>query len=442
MVIKPMKFVNKKHSESSSRQVERHLNIRLLPVLIGILAILYVLTGFRGWLVFFIGTAGAWLIAVSWIYSMERNLWLERKIHLAWATAGESVPEQVKLINHGWLPAIWVEITDESVSLEAPLRMVSDVAHHTSRNRHLNHLFKRRGLYTLGPTHLRCGDPFGIYTLTMTDQHASTILVTPPVLPLSHLKIPAGGWSGDERHRRGYVERNISDSGLRNYVAGDSLRRVHWHASAHFDTLIVRQLEAATSRDWWIYVDLESFVQAGRGQHSTLELSIVLAASLAVRGLKDYRRVGLVLAGPTFTWLEPSSDPAQGWRILRALAMAEAGNRSLTDLITQSRFTHAATTILITPSTSPAWVAAANQHRQGGSMMAILVDPTNFGSLVDQSKVTSTLSHSRIPYVRMPGSLLEEAYSTEVHGDRRLIRGGESLKRYLKQGRQDWQSMG
>lgn len=440
-MMKPLKFLSKKHSKNPVRQVERHLNLRLLPILVGLLAILYVLTGFRGWLVFFLGTAGAWLIAVLWIYSMERNLLIERKIHLAWASVGESVPEQIKLINHGWLPTIWVEITDESASLESPLRMVSDVAHHSSRNRNLNHLFKRRGLYTLGPTHLCCGDPFGIYTLTLKDQHASTILVTPPVLPLSQLKIPAGGWSGDERLHPGYVERNISDLGLRNYVAGDSLRRIHWHASAHFDTLIVRRLEAATSRGWLIYVDLDSFAQAGRGQHSTLELSIVLAASLAVRGLKESRKVGLVLAGPQFIWLEPSSDPAQGWRILRALAMAEAGNRSLADLIIQSQHTQAATAILITPSTSPAWVAAADRRHQGGSMMALLVDPTDFGSSIDQSKVTSALAHIRIPYMHMPGTLLDEAYSNADRVGRTHINRGETGKRYLQQGRQGWQSM-
>jgi len=435
-----MKFLNEKDSKYL-QQVERRLNLRLLPIWIGVLAILYVLTGSRGWLVFTIGTGGAWLIALLWIHSMERNLWIERKIHLAWATVGESVPEEVKLINHGWLPAIWVEITDESASLESPLRMVSDVAHHSSRNRHLNHLFKQRGLYTLGPTRLRCGDPFGIYTLTLNDQHANTILVTPPVLPLSKLKIPTGGWSGDERHRRGYIERNISDAGLRNYVAGDSLKRIHWRASAHFDTLIVRQLETATSRDWLIFVDLDSSAQAGTGEQSTLELSIVLAASLAIRGLREHRKVGLVLAGPQFAWLAPGTNPAQGWRILRALAMAEAGNRSLADLFIQSQLTQAATVILISPSTNPTWVAAAERHYKGRSMVALLVDPTDFGRPVDQSKVTSALAHNRIPYIRMPGSLLEEAYSISDRGNRRRITGGETGKRYLEQGRQAWQSM-
>jgi uncharacterized protein (DUF58 family) len=436
-----MKISSKEPSEKSVRQVERRLNLRILPIVIVVLAIVYILTGFRGWLVFFIGTTGAWLIAWLWIHSLERSLSIERKINYAWATVGESVPEQVRLINHGWLPAIWVEITDDSASLESPLRMVSDVAAHTTRNRNLSHLFRRRGLYTLGPTHLRCGDPLGIYTLSLTDRHASTILVTPPVLPLSRLHIPSGGWSGDERIHRGYVERNISDAGLRNYVAGDSLRRIHWRASAHFDSLIVRQLEAATSRDWWIYVDVDSAVQAGIGQHSTLELSIVLAASLAMRGLKEYRRVGLVLAGPKYTWLEPASDPSHGWRILRNLAIATAGTHPLADLITQSHFSNAATAILITPSTSTSWVAAADRRRKGSNLMALLIDPIDFGGPIDQHKVITALAQSRIPYLRMPGSLLEEAYSASHRVEGKRSKGGETLRRFLQQGRQVWQSM-
>jgi uncharacterized protein (DUF58 family) len=436
-----MKVMGNKITDNSTRRVARQLNLRILPFLVVALAILYVLTNFRGWLVFFIGTAGAWLIALLWTYSLERNLHIERKINYAWATVGESVPEQVRLTNHSWLPALWVEITDESASLESPLRLVSDVASHSSRNRNLSHLFKHRGVYTLGPTHLRCGDPFGVYTLSLVDQEANTVLVTPPILPLSRLRIPVGGWSGDLRNRRGYVERNISDAGLRNYMPGDSLRRIHWHASAHFDSLVVRQLEAATSRDWWIFVDLDGSVQAGIGQHNTLELSIVLAASLAVRGLKEYRRVGLVLSGPKYTLLEPSTDPYQGWRVLRNLAVATAGPHPLSQLITQSHFTNAATTILISPSTSTSWVAAADRQRKGGSLMALLVDPTDFGSPLDLHKVTRALAQHRIPYQRMPGSLLDDAYSSTSTADGRHITGGESLKRYLQQGRQVWQSM-
>ena len=437
----PMKLLRPHRTDNSSMEVKLHLNVWLLPVLVGAFGILYLLTAFRGWLIFLIGTAGAWLIATIWIQSIRHNLVIERKVHLAWATAGESVPEQVKLINRGWLPAIWVEITDESQSAEESLRLVSDVGRNSYRIRNLNHLFTRRGLYTLGPTRLRCGDPLGIYTLTMMERHTSTILITPPVLPLARLKIPTGGWSGDERHRRGYIARNIHNASLRNYVAGDSLKHIHWRATAHFDDLIVKQLETATSRDWLLFADLDDSIQAGIGERSTLELVIILAASLAMRGLREHRKVGLVLAGPQYERLEPVNDPGHSWRILRALAVANAGRHSLAELLLQNRYKQVATTILITASTDPAWVASAGLQRHGGSTLAILIDPADFGSPLDQSRVTTALTHSRIPYLRMPGSLLDDAYSVHDQASRIRITIGEAGKRYYQAGRQSWQRM-
>jgi len=192
-----------KQAESSLefpyKQKPRHLNGWLLPVLVLFLFSLYVFTGFRGWLVFFIGFGGIWLVAFLWTFSLERNLWVGRRIHQAWAKVGESIPEQLVIVNKGWFSAPWVEITDESPGLESPLRLVTDVGRHSTRTRNPNHLFKKRGVYTLGPTQVRTGDPFGIYTLILHQPHSANVLVTPPILPRTQLRIQVGGRAGDER---------------------------------------------------------------------------------------------------------------------------------------------------------------------------------------------------------------------------------------------------
>ncbi len=410
-------------SKTDQRQVERRFNLRLLPLLIVFFLTLYFLTGYRGWLSFFFGFAGAWLFAAVWIHSLERNLTIERNIHQAWAAAGQSVPEKLKLVNNGWFPAIWIEVTDSSSSLETPVRLVSDVARHSSRTRYLSYVFKKRGLYTLGPTRIRCGDPFGIFTLTLFDAHSSSILITPPLLTVNQLKIATGGFAGNESRRRGVIERDVSDGGVREYVPGDSLRYIHWPASAHFDNLIVRQLEFAKSRDWWIFPDLDHFTQTGQALNSTLELVIVLAASLAVRGLEEHRRIGLAFAGPQLVWLEPSSASTQRWQILRALAMAEAGNHSLDELFTLKPPPQSATAIIITPSSDAKWIARIKKHCSHGNVIVLLINPDDFidnnakGSL-GHRKITSILAHNRLPYHAVPGALLSEAYShVKSNGD-------------------------
>ena len=371
--------------------------------------------------------------------SLARNLRIERKLHMAWATVGDSVHEDLKVVNKSFLPAVWMEVMDTSDTLVRPIRLVADVEAHAAWNRHLSHLCRRRGLYTLGPTRLRTGDPFGIFTLTIHDHHASTILVTPPLIPLTQLRIAPGGWAGDQRRRRGVLKRDISEAGLRDYVPGDSLRRIHWHASARFDSLIVRQLEAAASEDWWIFVDLDEAVQAGTGQDSTVELTIMLAASLAIRGLKERRRVGLALAGPKLVRLEPRADPLYRWRILRCLSIAETGNVPLADLLATPRPTQSATQIIITPAHNPAWLARVGRPRRGDNLFTLLIDPTEFGGAADQSKLISALANYGIPYSRMPRSLLEEAYSRRSNLKR--PDGIELGKRYLDQGSAAWQSM-
>ena len=131
----------------------------------------------------------------------------------------------------------------------------------------------------------------------------------------------------------GGLLREISDTGLRNYLPGDSLKQIHWSATAHFDQLIVRLREASASGDWWIFVDLEAGVHVGKDPDSTSELAIILAATLAMRGLDEHRRVGLALAGPDLVLLEPRVSPAHRWRMLRALSVAKAGEYPFTDLI-------------------------------------------------------------------------------------------------------------
>ncbi len=424
-----------------NRAVERKLNVKSLPVLVGLFGILYTWTGFRGWLVFLIGTLGVWLVAWLWVYLLERSLSIERGIHLAWATVGDSVPEELQLVNRSRLPALWVEIVDETDTPETSVRIVSDVEPDSSRRRHPLHLFNRRGYYTLGPTRLRTGDPFGIYTLTLRDRHSSHVLVLPPQLPLAQLRLDPGGWSGDRQPRRGLLEREISGADVRDYLPGDSLKRIHWRTSAHRGDLSVRLLEAAASDDWWIFVDLDETVQAGAGQDSTLELSIVLAASLVMRARQERRRVGLALAGPGLVWLEPRSDPAHHWRILQALAMAETGCCSLTDLLSLAGPGRTTTTIVITPTADPAWIAAFRSRRRGQGLATLLVDPSGFGGTADQGQIVGMLARQGILFTRMSRPLLEQAYASPARVRREPPAGSAPGRRYLRRESERWQPM-
>ncbi len=204
---------------------------------------------------------------------------------------------------------------------------------------------------------------------------------------------------------------------------------------------MVRRLDAATSDDWRIFVDLNAAVQAGAEQDSTWELAIVLAASLATRGWREHRRVGLALAGPKLVWLEPRSDPSHRWQVMQALAMAKTGGRSLADLMSLAGPTRTATSIVITPTTSSSWVAAARPSPGSNNIITLLIDPNEFGRVTDQSKLISVLRNNRISLVRVSRSLLKEAYPFLAGDAHRAFSSLEAVKRYLQHERESWQSM-
>jgi uncharacterized protein (DUF58 family) len=419
---------------------ERQLKAKLLPAMVALLCVLYILTGFRGWLVFLIGMVEVWLIAIIWVLSLQRGLSIERKIHLPWAQVGDSVPEEIILKNRSRLPALWVEIVDESESLPDPVRLVTDVEARTSRRRHPIHQFKRRGLYNLGPTRLQTGDPFGIYSLTLRDSQSNSILITPPQIALPWLHIAPGSRAGDRQLRHQALEREISDTGVREYAPGDSLRRIHWRVSAHFEALIVRQLESTKSGDWQIFVDLEASAQNGRENETTLELSIIIAASLVGRGFKEHHRVGLAFVGPELVWLEPRTGSAHMWQMLRSLSMAGPGDHSLAQLLSLRHPGQNVSLIVITPSTDTSWVAVAGRGLRGEDLTTLLVDPRDFGGKKDQNLITTYLSRRGIPFTRMPGELLTKAYASSSQSGSKHP-GSMVSQRYLGNKNSIWKSM-
>jgi uncharacterized protein (DUF58 family) len=423
---------------SGKYKPEIRLNLKFLPALAAGLAGLYVLTGYDGWLTLCVGLGGAWFLAWAWARSLAGGLRLQRRVRLVYAAVGESLHEELKLQNSSWLPATWVEIIDQSEMLAEPVRLVSDVEGRSTRTRHPIHLARRRGLYTFGPTLVTSGDPFGIYSLTVRSDDASSVLVTPPLVPMDWLHVPPGGWAGDLRRSRLALQRQISDAGVRSYQPGDSMRRMHWPASAHQAALMVRQLEASTSGDWWLFVDLQLDVQAGSGLDMTAELAIVAAASLAVRGLREHRRVGLVLAGPDVTWLSPRADGAHRWRLMQSLATAQTGRRSLAELLSMAgpEAGRAASWLVITPSLDPAWAGIARRRGRGASLTALLIDPAEFGGSRGSAGLAATLVRQGCAVARLWRSLLLQAYPG-LGGGGRLEPG----KRYFRQTGAAWRRL-
>jgi len=303
-------------------------------------------------------------------------------MRFGWAQVGDRLEERFTLINESRLPALWVEVIDETNLPGYQANQVRSIGAISQIRWYTEGVCMHRGLYVLGPTSIKTSDPFGIYTVTIHDPSSATLMVMPPVVPLPPIEVAPGGRAGEGSPRVNAPERTVSTASVREYFPGDSLRWIHWPTSARRNELFVRIFEGSPAGDWWIILDLDKSVQVGDDEDSTQEHGIILTASLADLGMRTGHSVGLLTHGDELIWLPPRMSDDHNWQMLRSLAMIEPGERSLAELLELARPTLGQNTslIVITPSVDGPWVEALLAlRRQGVVPTVMLFDPETFG---------------------------------------------------------------
>lgn len=141
---------------------------------------------------------------------------------------------------------------------------------------------QRRGVYELGPVILESGDPYGFFTHKKTLRLPGKMVVYPRIFDLLDFPTLPSGSTAQMGLVSGKRQGDIGDYfGIREYQQGDSLRTVHWRATARQNKLVVKQFEKLASSEVTLLLDLYSGSDLGRGSESTLEVGIRLIGSIA-----------------------------------------------------------------------------------------------------------------------------------------------------------------
>ena len=385
------------------------LKSRLLPILVAAALVMQVVDPYRGWVIILVGLGGVLMLSYLWARSLVRSLRLVREMRFGWMQVGDRLEERFTIENGGWAPALWVEVVDHSTLPDHHINWVTGIGGASSSRWHTEGQCTRRGLFTLGPTSLRSSDPFGVFTVQVHNPASRSLLVMPPIVPLPAIQISSGGRTGEGRPRPDAPERTVSAGSVREYAPGDSLRWIHWPTTARRNKPYVRILDGTPTSNWHIVLDLDQQVHIGKGFDSTLEHAVILAASLADRGIRARHAVGLAANGSQFTWLAPAVGEAQKWAILRALALADTGEHSLQDVLEkmQSGIRSDTSLILITPSTNENWITGLLPLVwRGVSPTVLLLDAATFGGETPAAPLTRVLADLGIASYLIPRELL------------------------------------
>jgi len=402
----------KKPRTKESPRVQLRLNMWLLPVFVGFILVLRILVYYKGLTMLLVGLGGVLLICYLWTRILARRLRLTRERRFGWAQVGDRMEESFELYNSGFPPALWVEIVDHSTVPGRPAGRGLGAEGRSVLRWREEAVCTRRGLFTIGPTTLLTGDPFGVFTASQHYPETASFLVMPPVVSLPNIEIFPGGRSGDGRPRANAPDHTVSASSVREYVPGDSLRWVHWRTSARRGSLFVRHFDGVPAGNWWILLDMDRCVQVGEGRNSTEEHSVILAASLAEQGLQAKQAVGLVTQGQEdLLWLPPMEGDHQRWEILRALALVSPGSCSLADLLAREgpAFGQSASLIIITPAVDEGWIESlVPLLRRGIATTVLLLDPASFNGVGNVRGMTALLADLGVSFHVITRDLLDQ----------------------------------
>jgi uncharacterized protein (DUF58 family) len=297
---------------------------------------------------------GLFLVAaVTLLYGSLTRLWTRfgvrrveyrRELAATRAVSGDSLALDVTVWNRKPLPLPWVAaedlVTDGLIVRERPqldrdnevigrriLHNAWSLAWYERVVRHFHLDDLRRGVYDFGPVRIRVRDILGRDAIDAEVDMPATLVVSPATLPVRR----AGRETspiGERRARRSLFVDPSLYGGVRPFQPGDSLRRVHWRASARLGVPVSRRYEPARGREVVVVLD----VQTLPGPHwemtwdeAAFEGLCTTAASLARSLLDEGASVGIAAASFTgtpqrFAWLAPQASASQVGRVGALLA--------------------------------------------------------------------------------------------------------------------------
>jgi uncharacterized protein (DUF58 family) len=348
-----------------------------------------------------------YVLAHFWVRYAAEGVRVQRRF-VNRAFPGDQVVVDLMVREARWLPVPWLQL-DEGLPLQltgAPFR-AQVISLGPREQRHITYTLecRRRGYYAIGPLRLRTGDLLGITRQSRVQSALDHIIVYPHVLPLHKLGLPTHSPLAVLPAKSPLFEDVTRVRGMRDYQQGDSLRHIHWTASASAGRLLVKRYQPAIARETLICLDLNEESYAHSRRYTATELAIVVAASIANHIIVNEKlAAGLAteamdpLSGErTRFFLPPRAERAHLMGLLEILARAQVTSAlPLAELLRREsvRVSWGATLAVVTGRSSAELIETLLYLRRAGFAVAlVLIDPV--------SKDEATLHLPGVPVYRV-----------------------------------------
>ena len=291
---------------------------------------------------------------------------------------GDSLRVTYTLRNAGRLPKLWLEVHNPTNLPSGLAGRALSLGPRGERSWIVKTPLTRRGHFRIEPLQIRTGDPFGLFEASAAVGQGLSLVVYPRIERLPLWRLPAANIEGSHAAPERTLQTTPLATTVRPYAPGDSFNRIHWKSTARHGEIQVKEFDLEQTSDAWIFLDLDRRVQAGRGDESSVEIAVRVAASVADRALLENRAVGMTTSGHRTAVLPADRGGRQHLKMMQLLAAVEGdGTSTLAETLVAglSRLRRGMTAVIVTSSLDRSWVRPlASLRNRGVACVVVLVD--------------------------------------------------------------------
>lgn len=354
---------------------------------------------------------------------------------------GEIITENYEIINGSIFPKVWLKISDEAhLPGGSGSRVIAWIGARASRTYVAYTFLQKRGWFTLGPTFVETGDLFNLFLVKKQFSSQTRLLVQPYMVDIQSFPAPSGIQPGGRALKQKTLDVTPYAAGVREFLPGDPLKRIHWPSSARKQKLIVKEFEKDPMAEVWLFLDIREDIhfQSPERRFRTItetwwmkqrleyllppdteEYTISIAASLAKYYIAQKREVGLVSGGESLIILPAERGERQLGKLLETLSVMKTGGNLPLWGVVNSQLKHlvkGATVILITPSQDEQIMSLVMTLLMRGLMpVVILLDRPSFEDQGSSMDLNSKLrAHGIMSYIVKKGDDIKQVLETPL----------------------------
>ena len=304
--------------------------------------------GFVPWFLFYV-TLSLTLYVGAVALGALRKVVVARELSPKRLTAGETLHVTIRYRVLSHFPLSWLYFREKS-DLKHPRqghlvfgwRNAGEIKYSLSRIPRGRHLFE--GI------EVTAGDLFGFVKKRLSATDREEVLVYPRVRPIRLWRTANDRNAGHSFSLNRISENVTSVVGVRDYVPGDRLHRIHWKATARGQGLKVKEFEHRTTNDFLFVLDRREWSYGDKRE--LFERAVSLIASLIAYAIDRRFSAGLVSCGKKHAVLPLGRSQDHMLRLFEHLATVEPdGKEPLSQTVLREAvyLPAGATLVIVTP---------------------------------------------------------------------------------------------